>query len=229
MPWVANATPEVDASSQWRTIVAVCVVLGVVSMVIAGMRVYIRAKARGMGADDAMATLSLVFAILYSIICIIRKSHLEPPIIMRRRWLTVHRKNRNKIRPGSPDQETPGRKSHTLHANKLRRQTDIPGRHQFLQDRLADQLPAALRPHKRAACISADCPGCHRTHLPLAPGLRARPHLRLQSGMILRFPFVIRVLQRKLTASHARLRNRGTPICPGSASTPARPSPATRS
>lgn len=73
MPWVANATPEVDASSQWRTIVTVCVVLGVVAMVIAGMRVYIRAKVRGMAADDWMATLSLIFAILYSIICIIRK------------------------------------------------------------------------------------------------------------------------------------------------------------
>lgn len=74
MPWVANATPEVDAASQWPTIIIVCVVLGVVSMVIAGMRVYIRAKARGMAADDWMATLSLVFAILYSIICIARKS-----------------------------------------------------------------------------------------------------------------------------------------------------------
>lgn len=74
MPWVANATPEVDAASQWRTIISVCTVLGVLAIIIAGMRVYVRAKARGMEADDWMATLSLVFAILYSIICIVRKS-----------------------------------------------------------------------------------------------------------------------------------------------------------
>lgn len=73
MPWVVNATPEVDAASNWRTIVTVCVVLGVVAMIIAGMRIHVRAKARGMEADDWMATLSIIFAIIYSIICIVRE------------------------------------------------------------------------------------------------------------------------------------------------------------
>ena len=79
MPWVANATPEVDASSQWRTIVIVCIVLGVVAAVISGMRVWVRARARGMEADDWMAALSIVFATAYSVICIFRKSMLVEP------------------------------------------------------------------------------------------------------------------------------------------------------
>ena len=75
MTWVANATPEVDAASQWRTIITVCVVLGVAAAVIAGMRVWVRARARGMEADDWMALLSIIFATAYSVICILRKLH----------------------------------------------------------------------------------------------------------------------------------------------------------
>ena len=72
MPWVVNATPEVDAASEWRTIVTVCVVLSFLAAVVSGMRVWIRARARGMEADDWMASLSLLFAIIYSAICIAR-------------------------------------------------------------------------------------------------------------------------------------------------------------
>lgn len=76
MTWVINATEEVDRISQWRLIFAVCMVLTIVSAIIVTMRLRIRAKARGMAADDWMATLSLAFAIIYSIICIVRKSHI---------------------------------------------------------------------------------------------------------------------------------------------------------
>jgi hypothetical protein len=75
MTWVINATEEVDRISQWRLIFAVCMVLTIISAIIVTMRLRIRAKARGMAADDWMATLSLAFAIVYSIICIVRKLH----------------------------------------------------------------------------------------------------------------------------------------------------------
>ncbi|SPO01426.1 related to integral membrane protein PTH11 [Cephalotrichum gorgonifer] len=84
MVWVANATAEVDAISQWRTIVAVCVILSFLASVIVGMRLWIRARARGMAADDWMATLSLVFAIAYSVICIIQTKYgLGLPLALR--------------------------------------------------------------------------------------------------------------------------------------------------
>lgn len=73
MTWVANASSELDTQSQWRTIVIVCVILSFVAGVIVGMRLWIRARTRGMAADDWMASLSLLFAVLYSIICIIRE------------------------------------------------------------------------------------------------------------------------------------------------------------
>lgn len=83
MTWVANASPELDAQSQWRTVVAVCVILSFVAGVIVGMRLWIRARTRGMAADDWMASLSLLFAVLYSIICIIRECGQSIPTFWR--------------------------------------------------------------------------------------------------------------------------------------------------
>ncbi|KAL3291181.1 ATP synthase F0 [Colletotrichum asianum] len=66
MGWVLNATPEVEAISQWPTIIAICTVLSVLSVLIVGSRLYIRHTARGLASDDWMSLLSVVFALAYS-------------------------------------------------------------------------------------------------------------------------------------------------------------------
>ena len=76
MTWVENATPEVDAQSQWQTILGVCVSLSVLSISIVSLRLWIRYKARGLAADDYMSALSMLFALIYSILCIVRTSSL---------------------------------------------------------------------------------------------------------------------------------------------------------
>ena len=77
MGWVENATPEVEALSQWPTILAVCLVLSFLSIVTVSMRLWIRFKARGLAADDWMASLSMVFALIYSVLCIVRKCNIN--------------------------------------------------------------------------------------------------------------------------------------------------------
>ncbi|KAJ3940024.1 uncharacterized protein N0V96_010020 [Colletotrichum fioriniae] len=66
MGWVLNATPEVEAISQWPTIIAVVIVLSVLSVIVVGSRIWIRFSARGLAADDWMSVLSEVFALIYS-------------------------------------------------------------------------------------------------------------------------------------------------------------------
>lgn len=73
MGWVINATPEVEAISQWRDILAVCIVFSFFSVLIVSMRLWIRYKSRGFATDDIMAALSMVFALIYSILCVVRK------------------------------------------------------------------------------------------------------------------------------------------------------------
>ncbi|RBR26805.1 uncharacterized protein FIESC28_00386 [Fusarium coffeatum] len=70
MGWVLNASPEVDASSQYPTIIAITIVLTILSLSIVTTRLYIRWKARGMAGDDWMSGLSMLFALIYSCICI---------------------------------------------------------------------------------------------------------------------------------------------------------------
>ncbi|EFQ25973.1 ATP synthase F0 [Colletotrichum graminicola M1.001] len=70
MGWVVNATPEVEAISQWPTIIGVTCVLSFLSVTIVGSRLWIRYTARGLAADDCMSALSVVFALIYSILTI---------------------------------------------------------------------------------------------------------------------------------------------------------------
>lgn len=72
MGWVDNASPEVNAESQYPTIIAICATLSVLSLAVYGARIWVRLKNHGLAADDWMATLSVVFALLYSILCIVR-------------------------------------------------------------------------------------------------------------------------------------------------------------
>ncbi|GAB1321014.1 hypothetical protein MFIFM68171_11224 [Madurella fahalii] len=84
MGWVENATPEVDAESEYRTIIAICVVLSVFSIAIVGARLWIRHKNHGLAADDWMATLSVVFALIYSVLCIVQTKYgLGLPVLSR--------------------------------------------------------------------------------------------------------------------------------------------------
>lgn len=84
MVWVDNATPEVDAISEWRTIVTICTVLSAFSMGIVCARVWIRNKNHGLAADDWMSILSMVFALIYSILCIVQTKYgLGLPLLLR--------------------------------------------------------------------------------------------------------------------------------------------------
>ncbi|KAF5013339.1 hypothetical protein FDECE_642 [Fusarium decemcellulare] len=70
MVWVLNATEEVDRISEWRKIITICVVLGVLSSAVVISRLYIRFRNRGLASDDWMSALSMVFALIYSALCI---------------------------------------------------------------------------------------------------------------------------------------------------------------
>ncbi|KAG6011094.1 hypothetical protein E4U54_008301, partial [Claviceps lovelessii] len=84
MGWVINAAPEVEAQSQWVTILTVCIVLSVLSTATVSSRLWIRATARGLAADDYMAMLSAVFAFTYSVLCIVQTKYgLGLPIRLR--------------------------------------------------------------------------------------------------------------------------------------------------
>ncbi|KAB5517546.1 hypothetical protein GE09DRAFT_1045320 [Coniochaeta sp. 2T2.1] len=75
MGWVDNATPEVDRDSQYPMIIAICATLSALSVTVVSTRLWIRFKNHGLAADDWMATLSMVFAFLYSILCIVQTKY----------------------------------------------------------------------------------------------------------------------------------------------------------
>jgi hypothetical protein len=73
MGWVLNASPQVEQSSEYPKIIGITVTLTVLALTIVAARLYIRWKARGMAGDDWMSALSMIFALVYSCICIARK------------------------------------------------------------------------------------------------------------------------------------------------------------
>ncbi|KAL2166169.1 hypothetical protein VTG60DRAFT_3175 [Thermothelomyces hinnuleus] len=84
MGWVENATPEVNAKSEWPKIIAICIVLSVFSIATVCARVWIRFKNHGLAADDYMAMLSMVFALAYAILCIVQTKYgLGLPLALR--------------------------------------------------------------------------------------------------------------------------------------------------
>ncbi|KAF4982460.1 hypothetical protein FZEAL_1914 [Fusarium zealandicum] len=70
MGWVLNATPEFDQASEWRKIIAICVVLGLLSTSVVFARLWIRFQNRGLASDDWMSALSALFSLIYSALCI---------------------------------------------------------------------------------------------------------------------------------------------------------------
>ncbi|KAK4154913.1 hypothetical protein C8A00DRAFT_32269 [Chaetomidium leptoderma] len=84
MVWVDHVTPEVDQISEWRTVVAICTVLSALSIAVVMSRAWIRHKNHGLAADDWMALLSMVFALIYSILCIVQTKYgLGLPLLLR--------------------------------------------------------------------------------------------------------------------------------------------------
>ena len=73
MAWVDNATAADDAKSDYPTIIAICIVLSILSIAVVSTRLWIRGSSRGLKADDCMAALSMVFALIYSVLCIVRE------------------------------------------------------------------------------------------------------------------------------------------------------------
>lgn len=72
MVFVAHASADVDAKSSYKAIIATCVVLSCASTAVVGVRLYLRRRSRCVAADDWMSFASLLFAVAYSILCIIR-------------------------------------------------------------------------------------------------------------------------------------------------------------
>lgn len=72
MVYVAHGSPEIDALSQYKTIIAICVVMSGLAIIIVGSRLYIRKTNNRIAADDWMSLLALIFAIAYSVLCIVR-------------------------------------------------------------------------------------------------------------------------------------------------------------
>ncbi|OAA79366.1 integral membrane protein [Akanthomyces lecanii RCEF 1005] len=75
MVYVAHGSPELDAQSQYKMIIAVCVVMSSLATIIVGARLYIRKKNNRIAGDDWMSILSLIFAIAYSILCIVQTKY----------------------------------------------------------------------------------------------------------------------------------------------------------
>ncbi|KAK2812125.1 hypothetical protein FQN49_008396, partial [Arthroderma sp. PD_2] len=71
MQWVYHATPEVNAISQYPTILAVCISLSFVMTVVVGLRVWVRVvMKKSFGVDDAVIVSSAICGIVYSALCI---------------------------------------------------------------------------------------------------------------------------------------------------------------
>ncbi|KAM0322027.1 hypothetical protein ACHAQA_009770 [Verticillium albo-atrum] len=84
MGWVLNASPEVEAISQWPMIIGLCVALSFMSITVVSSRLFIRHKARGLASDDCFAALSMVFALIYSILTIVQTRYgLGLPLLLR--------------------------------------------------------------------------------------------------------------------------------------------------
>lgn len=62
MTWVYNASPELDAQSNWPLIIGVCTGLTTLMTITVGLRIYVRAwMIKSMGTDDWVMLSSCVF------------------------------------------------------------------------------------------------------------------------------------------------------------------------
>jgi hypothetical protein len=60
MGWVYNASPEVEAASQYPVILGVCVSLTILMIITVCLRLYVRAQASRLGSADYVMVVSMV-------------------------------------------------------------------------------------------------------------------------------------------------------------------------
>jgi hypothetical protein len=60
MGWVYNATPEVEAASQYRLILGVCLSLTVLMVIIVSLRLFVRVQSGRLAAADWVMAASMV-------------------------------------------------------------------------------------------------------------------------------------------------------------------------
>ncbi|CAG8087563.1 unnamed protein product [Penicillium salamii] len=70
MGWVYNSPPEVEAASQYPVILGVCLSLTVLMVITVCLRLFVRAQVGRLAAADYVMVMSMIFAIIYSALCI---------------------------------------------------------------------------------------------------------------------------------------------------------------
>ncbi|KAJ5587985.1 uncharacterized protein N7459_003750 [Penicillium hispanicum] len=70
MGWVHNATPQAEAASQYKLILAVCISLTLLMGITVCLRLGVRARASRLGAADYVMVVSMIFSMVYSALCI---------------------------------------------------------------------------------------------------------------------------------------------------------------
>ncbi|KAJ5952342.1 uncharacterized protein N7479_010755 [Penicillium vulpinum] len=70
MGWVHNASPEVEAASQYRLILGICLSLTILMVFTVSMRLFLRARASRWAAADYVMVVSMTFSVIYSALCI---------------------------------------------------------------------------------------------------------------------------------------------------------------
>ncbi|KAJ5809087.1 uncharacterized protein N7503_001305 [Penicillium pulvis] len=70
MGWVYGATPEVQAASQYRVILGVCISLTVLMVIPVCLRLFLRAHASRLRAADYVMVVSMILSIIYNALCI---------------------------------------------------------------------------------------------------------------------------------------------------------------
>jgi hypothetical protein len=60
MGWVYNASPEVEATSQYPVILGVCISLTILMIITVCLRLYVRAQASRLGSADYVMVVSMV-------------------------------------------------------------------------------------------------------------------------------------------------------------------------
>ncbi|KAH8666922.1 ATP synthase F0 [Xylariales sp. PMI_506] len=85
MVWVENASPQLDAESQWREIIAVSATTSALSILVVGTRLWLRLSVRRrLAADDIFAGLAMLFALTYTIFTIMQTKYgLGLPLALR--------------------------------------------------------------------------------------------------------------------------------------------------
>lgn len=67
MGWVYNATPDVEAVSQYPVVLGVCLSLTILMVITVCLRLFMRAQASRLGAADYVMVMSMVSSCLHNI------------------------------------------------------------------------------------------------------------------------------------------------------------------